>query len=499
MRTTMDVTTELLKSSHLYPWAALGLVAILLLFSSTLSDPLSKIPGPWYTRWTELVAKYYWVTGQKASYVQELHRKYGSIVRVAPREVYIADPDAVQSVFRIKNEFPKSQWYMDFVPFNETVFNTPDIAVHRRFRRLLSSPLSESGLKTFLPQIQHKVNLAIQGMEEEYKTRGAADVYKWWLFMTTDVIGELSFGESFRMLESGKINQYISDLQSVGKIGSYRSAFPSIYRFSVRFGIPLPLLSKAQLYTHRIRSYSTDLLNRHRAIVDKEGADARPTVFTKVYKAQSDESISPTDVRNNAQAYIVAGSDTTSNTLSYLVWAVCQNPEIKSRLVKEVEVLSNDFTYDDMRQIHLPYLEHVIDETLRRFPAVPSGLPRRVPEGGAELCGYHIPAGYTVTTQTYSLHRNAEAFPDPEKFDPSRWENPTQAMKDSFMPFGGGSRICIGLHLAKIELRLGVARFFKAFPNAKVSSLEGMNDQDMSPNLFFLVAPQGHRCLINLH
>ncbi len=130
----------------------------------------------------------------------------GPIVRVGPREVYIADPKAIQNIFKIKNEFPKSQWYLDFVPFIQTVFNTPDIALHRRFRRLLSSPLSESGLKTFLPQIEYKVDLAIRGMEEEYKTRGASDVYKWWFFMATDVIGELSFGVSFRMLESGKVS-----------------------------------------------------------------------------------------------------------------------------------------------------------------------------------------------------------------------------------------------------------------------------------------------------
>ncbi|RWA10739.1 hypothetical protein EKO27_g4358 [Xylaria grammica] len=496
--TAMDITPELLKSSNLYAWGTLGLVAILLLFSSNLNDPIANVPGPWYTKWTDLLAKYYWVTGRKPSYIHDLHHTYGPIVRVGPREVYIADTKAAQSIYKIKNEFPKSRWYLDFVPFVETLFNTPDIALHRRFRRLLSSPLSESGLKTFLPQIEHKVNLAIQGMGEEHKTRGATDVYKWWLFMTTDVIGELSFGESFRMLESGKINQYITDLQSAGKMGSYRSAFPSLFGFIARFHIPLPMLSKARVILQRMRNYSAESLRRHQAIVEKEGPDSRPTVFSKVYKAEGEESISPDHVRSNAQSYIVAGSDTTSNTLTYLVWSVCRDPGIKSRLVKELELLSDDFTYDDTRSIHLPYLEHVIDETLRRFPAAPSGLPREVPEGGAELCGYHIPAGYTVTTQNYSLHRDADAFPDPERFDPSRWENPTQAMKDAFMPFGGGSRICIGLHLAKVELRLGTARFFKAFPNAKMSSLEGMSDDDMFPKLFFLINPQGHRCLIDL-
>lgn len=127
-------------------------------------------------------------------------------MRVGPREVYIASPHDVRSIFQIKNEYPKSKWYVTFVPFVETIFNTCNIPQHRRLRRLLSSPLSESGLKSFIPQIDSKVSLTIQRMREEQETRGVADIFKWWLFLTTDVIGELSFGESFRMLESGKVS-----------------------------------------------------------------------------------------------------------------------------------------------------------------------------------------------------------------------------------------------------------------------------------------------------
>ncbi|KAI0529922.1 cytochrome P450 [Xylaria digitata] len=472
----MDATQELLKFNRPYSWGALGLVTILLFFVSSLRDPLSNVPGPWYARWTGLVANYHWLAGRKPSYIHELHLKYGPIVRVSPREVYITDIEAVRRVFSIKNEFPKTKWYMDLVPFVENVFTTPDIALHRRMRRLISSPFSESGLKAFLPQIDQKVNLAIQCMEEESKTRGVADIYKWWLFMTTDVIGELSFGESFRMLESRKINQYIADLQASGAMSCYRSAFPSLFQYSVRLGISIPFLDKALEFSAREKNYATESLQRHKDLVEKEGLNARPTLFTKAYEAHSNESLTADELRDNAQGFITAGSDTTSNTLSYLVWSVCRDPEVKSKLLKELEVLPDGFTYGDLQ--HVPYLDCVIDETLRRFPIIPAGLPREVPKGGTDLCGYHIPAGHTVTIQNYSLHRDPIAFPDPEKFDPSR--------------------ICSGLHLAKLELRLGTARFFKAFPNAKVSTHEGMCDEDMVPELFFLASPQGHRCLMEL-
>lgn len=206
----------------------------------------------------------------------------------------------------------------------------------------------------------------------------------------------------------------------------------------MRYGITLPPLKKARNVGLRMRKYALESLQRHRDLVAREGPDAKPTVFTKVWAAEESDTITPDELRDNAQAYIIAGSDTTSNTLDYLVWAVCRHPEVQSRLVKELGALPGNFEYDDLRQI--PYLDHVIDEALRRYPTAPSGLPREVPAGGGQFCGYHIPAGYTVTTQSYTMHRNTTAFPDPEKFDPSRWENPTQAMKDSFMPFGNGSR-----------------------------------------------------------
>lgn len=62
-----------------------------------------------------------------------------------------------------------------------------------------------------------------------------------------------------------------------------------------------------------------------------------------------------------------------------------------------------------------------------------------------------------------------------------------------------GGEDCIGMHLALIEIRLAVARFFLRFPDAKVSSLEGMSDEDMMTKTFFLLSPAGDRCLIQAH
>ncbi|KAI4859602.1 putative cytochrome P450 [Hypoxylon rubiginosum] len=464
---------------------------------SVLSSPLAKLPGPWYTKWTETVLKYNVVKGRRPKWVQALHEKYGPIVRISPLEVSVAEPSATQQIYAVKGEFLKSPWYNYFIPGLQNVFSTTDVNYHRRHRRLLASEISESGLVAHRPAVESKVRLTIERMAEEMEERGVADVYRWCLYMATDVIGELSFGSSFRMLETKEENQYIRDLKSIGFAGGLRSTFPFLMKIN-RF-IPLPVLKAGMEIRDRIREYATESLKRHYRQVEEEGDSAKPTLLSKLYRASENDTdtLDFVELREDAMSYIAAGSDTTTNTLTYLLWIVCKRPEIKKKLLAELQTLPSDFSEQDVRG--LAYLDLVIQETLRLYAAAPSGLPRVVPPGGATLAGRFIPGGYTVSAQAYSMHRNPSVYADPLKFDPERWIKPTRAMKDSFVPFGGGSRVCLGLHLARMELRLATARFFTRFPDAKVSRREGFTDEDMEPDMYFLMAPRKKRCLIELH
>lgn len=144
------------------------------------------------------------------------------------------------------------------------------------------------------------------------------------------------------------------------------------------------------------------------------------------------------EIQSDARVFIVAGTDTTSNTLTYLVWSVCHHTEVKAKLMEELNSLPEGYTDEDLQK--LPYLANVIEETLRLHPVVPSALPREVPPSGASLAGHWVPGGVTVSCQSYSMHRDPQAFPDAERFMPERWENPTKEMKEAFMAFGRGSR-----------------------------------------------------------
>ncbi|XRM45595.1 hypothetical protein ABZX51_008678 [Aspergillus tubingensis] len=288
-------------------------------------------------------------------------------------------------------------------------------------------------------------------------------------------------------------NLHIKDLEIAALVGESRVAFPWLFRLA-EF-LPLPLLREANKSRNRFVDYADESINRYKRLLDASPDNVKPTLFSKLYNGGK-EGLSDAEIRDDATDLIVAGSDTTANTLTYLTWAVCKTPVIRQALVAEVATLPERFSDKDIRK--LTYLNQVIDEALRLYPAVPCALPRVAPPQGATLGGHCVPGGSTVTTQLWSLHRDPVAFPEPEKFNPSRWASPTKEMKDAFMPFGVGTRNCLGLHLARIELRLATAHFFRQFPRSEVSSREGMSDEDMEQVLHFLLSTKGHRCLLEV-
>lgn len=218
--------------------------------------------------------------------------------------------------------------------------------------------------------------------------------------------------------------------------------------------LSLPFFGEIAAAGRRIGQYAQASIDRYHSLLQNSDEKAPRTLFTKIWAYNE---LSPDDIRNEAQAYIVAGSDTTAVTLTYLVYNVCKNDSIRQKLLEELASLPKDFRDKDLR--NLPYLDHVATETLRLNAPVAASLPRAVPPEGARLAGYHIPGGITVSTQAYTLHRLKDIFEDPHRsdsqtrllttcrilkfwfrFNPDRWATPSKEMKDAMMAFGGGAR-----------------------------------------------------------
>lgn len=329
----------------------------------------------------------------------------------------------------------KSNFYNVLVAKNfQNIFSTTDPKFHSNRRRLLATPISDSSLSKHEPLISKRINLAIEKIAQEMDNRGVADVFKWWLFMATDVIGELTFGESFQMLESGEKNQYTKDLESLSSLQPIRTTFPNMVDLARR--LPLPIFNRAGAVANRMSQYALQSLQRYTKHLENDPGTAKQTLFTKIFDEKN--GLSLREILYEAQGYIVAGSDTTAVTLTYLVYSVCSDARVREKLAVELTSLPELISDKDLR--NLPYLNQVVSETLRLYTAVPFGLPRSVPVGGVTLKGMYIAGGTTISTQSYSLHRDPGIFADPDRFYPERWEDPSKDMKDASIPFGGGSR-----------------------------------------------------------
>ncbi len=138
----------------------------------------------------------------------------------------------------------------------------------------------------------------------------------------------------------------------------------------------------------------------------------------------------------------------------------------------------------------------MIKETLRLWGPLNVGCSRISP--GKSLAGRWIPKGVVVETSPYATHRDPSVFPDPFNFVPSRWENPTRAMTDSFWPFSMGPRNCVGRHLAQIGITLAVARLYQLYdlvpdPSMTEEEMQQVDKGVLEPGCKrFLVIPTRH-------
>lgn len=141
--------------------------------------------------------------------------------------------------------------------------------------------------------------------------------------------------------------------------------------------------------------------------------------------------------------HMAAGIDTTGDGLCFLMWELSQprSLHVQERLRAELREKAGE-PLDK-----LPYLEAVVSEGLRCFPAIPMSLPRYAPAGGGVIDGYKIPAGTVVSCQAQSVHLlNEDVFPDAEKFEPRRWlasEGDSERRRLQFA-FASGGRGCVG-------------------------------------------------------
>lgn len=352
--------------------------------------------------------------GRRVHYVHALHQKYGPIVRIAPNEVAISDPAATKEIHSVASRFHKLHVDIGPVP---NIFSMTDPKQHNTRRRLYNKSFSQASLRThWEPRVREVVQTAVSKIRKEAQS-GTADIFKWWMLMSNDIVCLLTIGEGFGLLEKGEKDYHILTAVEL-HLGLAIKQFSSLLNYLGQLLSPLsPELDKIFNIGKRLYGYGTLAVKSVRAEKD---ANAHRTFFARVVEdvkadkergAKGGEELSDAEICVDAAGFQLAGSDTVAITLTFLLWCVLDRPALRKELEQEVAGISET---TDAACEKLPILNAVIDETLRLHGAAPTALRRVVPTGGATLCGYHIPDTAIVATQAYSLHRNSDVWKDPD-------------------------------------------------------------------------------------
>jgi len=203
-------------------------------------------------------------------------------------------------------------------------------------------------------------------------------------------------------------------------------------------------------------------ITRRRRDPDPERSD----VLSLLIEAEDEDAsrLSDQEIRDQAMTLLFAGHDTSTSTITFMLYELARNPVVLGKLCDEQDsVLGGDPPTAEHLGGALPCLELVLDETLRLYPPAWIG-PRRAMRG-FEFAGFEVPSGAYVNYCSWASHRIPEVFPQPEAFIPERFTRERKAAlpKGAYVPFGGGQRICIGKRFGQTEVRIVATMVLQRF------------------------------------
>ncbi|MGK7878611.1 MAG: cytochrome P450 [Crocosphaera sp.] len=168
---------------------------------------------------------------------------------------------------------------------------------------------------------------------------------------------------------------------------------------------------------------------------------------------ENGEAMTDEELRDELMTLLLAGYETTATSMAWVLYWLHRTPKVKERLLEELNTLSPDA--EGMEIFRLPYLTAVCNETLRLTP-VGMFTFARIAEEKVEIEGYEFEAGDIVMSSIYLTHKREDIYPEPHEFKPERFLE-RQYTPYEFIPFGGGSRRCMGEALAQFEMKLVIA------------------------------------------
>lgn len=411
------------------------------------------------------------------------------------RMLVITDPDAIASVLRRRPH-----------PFRKTprlVQVAKDLGMHgvfsangddwKRQRQLVMPGLDPAHLHAYLPQLTGVTERLRARWNKAAASGVQLDLQTDLMRYTVDVTTGLAFGHDLNTMEQGDdvaIQQHLNFV------------LPSLFRrvlspFDLRHWLPS---REEQGHAKALQEAVKGFIDRTRALLAQQPAlrdKPQNLIQSMVATRDAGGALSDEELSANVLTMLLAGEDTTANTLAWMIWLLSQNRDALAKAREEVDaVVGAGAVATQMEQLsRLDYIDACANEAMRLKPVGPLNIVQAAED--VEVDGVQVPAGTFVVCVMRAAGVDASRFPDPQAFRPERWLHGVTdvshgrmfSAKRVVMPFGAGPRVCPGRYLALAEIKMVMAMLLANFCVDSVTA-EGGEPRE---RLTLVMQPEGLR------
>lgn len=333
------------------------------------------------------------------------------------------DPSAWKEIYQKRPALPKDPYALTTPPNGSETLFTAEGHIHSRIRRTFADAFSDKAVREQSRCVESFVDLLISRLRRDVvqEGNGDVDIAKYYGYTSIDVMGELCLGESFHSLEGNNEHTWIMGFFLGAKFGSIRSSLSRYYPLDEI--IAWTFMQMTSKIRQRNLKFGVDTISRRLAKGDLGSgrSDIISPVIGNIIEAKDGpgkvKGITRDELNVNLIAMLMAGSQLTTTALAAATYYLLRFPETMEKLKQEINTCfaaEKDITITST--LGMPYLEAVVQETLRMHHATPSDpKPRVVAAGGQEIAGYFVPGGvrsHSLSCILIALSNASSQLPD---------------------------------------------------------------------------------------
>ncbi|MCL7024859.1 hypothetical protein MKW94_022683 [Papaver nudicaule] len=247
--------------------------------------------------------------------------------------------------------------------------------------------------------------------------------------------------------------------------------------FSLPIDLPGTAFNRGIKASKFIRNELLIIIKQRKIDLEENKASPTQDILSHMLLTDIDGSfMDEFDIANKILGLLIGGYDATSITLTFVIKSLAEFPHVYNEVRKEQMEIANSkgpgelLNWKDIQK--MKYSWNVVCEVLRLSPPLQGGFREAIADFSYE--GFSVPKGWKCYWSTYSTHKNPDYFPEPENFDPTRFEGKGPAPY-TYIPFGGGPRMCPGKEYARLEILVFMYhlvrryKWEKIYPNEKIT------------------------------